>query len=1395
MVTYSEYITVNPNFVPVYTQENDAEHQDAWMSFIPHEPLKHVLQDLIKALEGAYAADRKSIWLVGSYGTGKTYAAFVIKHLLEDDLSVVQTWFERSPLIRDLWPRFKALRERKRLLFPLFHSASSGIIGDDKLFMEIQRVIRKALQAKGFTYFGGASLYDQVMEKLSSDVFNFDAAFRKHIDVFEGTFMRSEDVIKALKDNPEDNILINNVLTVLSREHQYLDCNVDDIKRWLKDIIDGNGLDALIFIWDEFTDYFRNNAAVSSLQEIAHAAQGTTPFYFILITHRKMEQFTQLDADARKVLQARFAVNSLAMNEVTSYQLMANALESASARKTEWDNKRITLWDEVRPVLTEIRATLLPGEYKEEHFRGLVPLHPYSAFLLTTLSQQFSANQRTMFSFLQSSQGSASQPDFQWFIKRTGPDSPWKWITADYLWDYFFSNENLDFESSTLDRIAYFKNNADHLQGDALRVFKGAMLLLVLELNARGVKLLQPFKSNLDLMFRGTDLTPVQISNILTEQLEREGLLQTTELAGGQIQISMPMLNIDKQKIEEIIRSKDREWSFESCCSVNGVIPAAIKNVRIIDNPNRFAERYVLRCAVHSNAMTTLANLAGDLRSNQVGLFFLVQLESADEVRCSQFIRQKMEDTAYDRIAFFHIVYPFGTENWKRWREYKAREHYATELHDAANVRVYSDRAARVITEWTEHVCISQNRVSFGGSTRIIGDDLWRAADRFAMELFPAGMEAIMTNDNFYGTIITANSAKYGLGMSVGGMGRFDALMRRLKDDGIWDNPTVLDNIPAHPLARARKTISQILEQAGPKSVKLTDIWGILLDRPFGYLTVQMACVLLGYLFKEYINKGYYIFDGSNTSPLGAEGIASAIENLLRGRGQSYSISQMKQEHIFLCKQLANLFRLSDDQSNTLQELRKNIRIKISELRYPLWLVAIGEDIPPKQDEFFLALSNFINQEDEVKQVQCADTLSTLIRDNPRIISDAEAALQADNFSAAMSRYLESKAPNAVAYLLSLNYDKPQIRDVFRSRVAQDGYWLWDREKFDAELDSFEQETYLVRMLSPLLSEPVGTISLLKQELLRLLGKLRIPVWLIEEQHPSYGTLLLRLLRYSRDQILENPQSMKQAYEGHIDKLCDIIRGELEILDNYVRNQYQIQLSWQILRDELFEKLPPYCIELDKEGYTSTVERILSAMTTAQKYEKLLALWTEATDSPSPSVCSANIGLPVVWLPVLSGEEGRELIAMLDGKRPQELRDIERLILWVQQHNEKLKLQVHDKTLHETIWLRDIVDPYSIIVPQAVTLDEIRKNLPRLFGEEIHQWAFRKAEIRKTVHALLKSLYKEALCPSLCEKIDRTDAETCKCHLKRLVMESEIVGLFILISLLKEANAGDTNHC
>ena len=53
--------------------------------------------------------------------------------------------------------------------------------------------------------------------------------------------------------------LLQRIMEVTDREGFNWSRTPEDIIAWIEDIIKGNNLYAIVFIWDEFSDYFQNN--------------------------------------------------------------------------------------------------------------------------------------------------------------------------------------------------------------------------------------------------------------------------------------------------------------------------------------------------------------------------------------------------------------------------------------------------------------------------------------------------------------------------------------------------------------------------------------------------------------------------------------------------------------------------------------------------------------------------------------------------------------------------------------------------------------------------------------------------------------------------------------------------------------------------------------------------------------------------------------------------------------------------------------------------------------------------------------------------------------------------------------------------------------------------------
>lgn len=290
MPRYCDYIAVDQDYVPVFSAEQDASYPTKWEQFVPHSSLRRVFEALVQALERTSAASKKPVWVSGTYGTGKTYAAFLIKHLLEDDPAVVERYFlgfKDSPFTKGFDERIMALRKTGPYVV-VYRSGVSGIRSSRMLLAEMQRSIAEELRRRGMQW-RTQTIADGICARIidPKPIFNWPEAFEKYKDRFDDRFEDASQVVELIRKDASPDLL-DDIAEVLEAEGFSTFSTVDEVKDWIEEVIAINDLAGIVFIWDELTDFFTREAPIDTLQELAHAS-GRMPFYLYLITHRSPE--------------------------------------------------------------------------------------------------------------------------------------------------------------------------------------------------------------------------------------------------------------------------------------------------------------------------------------------------------------------------------------------------------------------------------------------------------------------------------------------------------------------------------------------------------------------------------------------------------------------------------------------------------------------------------------------------------------------------------------------------------------------------------------------------------------------------------------------------------------------------------------------------------------------------------------------------------------------------------------------------------------------------------------------------------------------------------------------------------------------------------------------------
>ncbi|NMB95867.1 MAG: hypothetical protein GYA02_04535, partial [Clostridiaceae bacterium] len=886
---YKDYISIDKDFIPVFSKNWDKKYPDRWKSFYPDNTFKEILNDLASSLEMSSNESRKSIWISGPYGTGKTFASFVIKHILENDIEDVKTYFEKQGISQTLFNRFVGLKQKSGILV-VHRSSSSGIIGDNKLFSAIQESIKQALDENGYTYKGGKSLRETIIDILtdSNSLFNFAGAFNKYKEKFT-EYAKPEGVIRDLRElDIEGSLdLLERIMEVADREGFNWSRTPEDVIEWIEDIIRGNNLYAIVFIWDEFSDFFQNNQkSITGFQELAQAS-GTIPFYFLLITHKVHSSYLP-DPEVKKKIEARFKLKNIEMADTTAFMLMKNALKKTEDLEDEWNVIAGELWTKVEKVVSRT-IEKYAVDIKHDELKALLPLHPYAAYMLKEISASISSNQRTMFQFLSGDpgQGEQAKHNFRWYIENHSIND-WYLLTCDYIWDYFFSFDNVDLDEGTRNIMAHYNTFENQCEDeDEKRVLKTALLLCAMNQRGMGtrarssINLMRPTLLNISSAFEGTEIQ--EKIRIIMDKFVRKGVLGSMP-EGQDILYITQSRNIDEERFRQIKEMLLNNTRFEKLISD--------QNYNIIERfkLSGFASlRFEVICATHNDVRRKLESLK-NLPLYKIPLVFLFAKTEEDIVKNNLVIKKILKEYKNDMVIADMSSQPLGQQGYNNFIESKAKAHYFLQI-DPNQTRLYDSNAKNVIEEWKSKLDVTTMTLYSKHELpiQLQGSASFRARIKeLNVKLYTCGLETLTENDRVFAVSGFRETVAI-MGMDKASItpnySYLNAIKMNLIQANIWNNHDYVKMNSSHAVSKMKIVVDELITESFDKnsSARIADIWSILQKKPFGLMSCTGSVFIMGFLLKEYADNRFYKKDGINTVPLTHEGLADMIFSIVKG--------------------------------------------------------------------------------------------------------------------------------------------------------------------------------------------------------------------------------------------------------------------------------------------------------------------------------------------------------------------------------------------------------------------------------------------------------------------------------------------------------------------------------
>jgi hypothetical protein len=495
MTFYKDYFGIRPDYAPCMTLADINRRAETWLGFYPHDSFVDILRELLKSLDGG----SKTLWITGAYGTGKSHASLVLQKLFTDDEERVLKWLDLRRAQIPAPVREGLLARRKEKTLVVYDVNADGVDAKNQFLMRLQRGITKALEAGEHTIPLKGDM-DEVIERIRQDEpYFFEArdAMQMRLPHLHAGIKTADVLEKKLRAPSPDMGLVSDAMRVLEARRIYLDSSAEKFLEWVDTLLKANGLSKLIYIWDEFSSFIdRNRSELKTLEQLAEAAQQGR-FFFVPVTHMEISSYIATGSENPKKANTRFVFKRLDIPNETALKLAADAFVVREEKKTEWTQERDVLWHHVKGTVENYMIVNNAG-INAADFKGILPLHPMTAFLLKHLSVAVGANQRSMFEFL-------NGEEFRAFIEKGGLDvSGYQFLTVDHLWRYFVEPDDLGTGQVVREARAEQVRREQDLQPDEQRIFKAVLLFgLIEQIQGMGHPLLSATMENIQRSFEG----------------------------------------------------------------------------------------------------------------------------------------------------------------------------------------------------------------------------------------------------------------------------------------------------------------------------------------------------------------------------------------------------------------------------------------------------------------------------------------------------------------------------------------------------------------------------------------------------------------------------------------------------------------------------------------------------------------------------------------------------------------------------------------------------------------------------------------------------------------------------------------------------------------------------
>lgn len=1391
---YRHYFNIDPDYFPAVNEAVITKNPDMWKKFFPHETFIKLIKNTVSVLE---RKQKLCLWVEGAYGTGKSHAVHTLKKLLDSDDAETREYFQRYSLDNDLCNRFQAVKSSGRIL-TVHRYGSATIRSDHNLVFAVQESIEKALADAGIENKGGNALKDATIAWLSDkdnrSYFN-GLITGAYSDMFGGDNV--DAVLEKLRSFSGDALakVMDNIFRVADeRQMKALSLSVTDLCNWIREVIKANDLKAIVFIWDEFTEYFYNNARnLTGFQELCEISE-TDPFYFVLVTHVTQGLFHERDQDFIK-LNGRFVSphSLISLPENIAFQLMGAAMEKNQdpAVLEDWE---LALGDLTDRTQDSRKLVKFVAHISDKEMTDILPIHPYAALLLKHISSAFDSNQRSMFDFIKNDRGDDIK-GFQWFIDNFGPEDDNPLLSVDMLWEFFY-DKGKEYLAHDIRSILDYYNRAGNqrLDSDQKRVLKTVLLLQAISQYAGdSVELFIPNEKNLNNAFEGTDMDGSAAR--CADQLVRDKVLFSKSLGGGKFQYAAYNNEgeIDVTPFEEQIDRKS------TSALIIEELTDRTKIVDAITLVGALKLRYELRYVSASDFDSTIRQLRNteEKYENKIVAVVCFAKDDAESVVIGKKIRDALADGTYHMIFIDATRTPFGADGYGTYRHDMALS-MSQQGKDGALATQYANNAKDSLKKWKNRIAAGEFIVHTAekrdGERATSLDALYVILSEVNKKKFPDCLESVY---NVIANMYTPNQLKLGVECAVNEKttGTFlsgsPATKLETALDGAWKEPEYWKSKPHLLISKIKIRVDGIINEgfANGGRVSIKKIYDVLKAAPYGFMPCNLTAFILGFVLKEYAIGTYSWSDGLTNDVLNVAKLKEMVDEVIRLEitpnpryKDKYIVALTSEEKAF--NEITSVaFGIPLNLCTSVPNTRERIRGKMKEYSFPIWtLKYILNSTTTKTDktvlseiiELFCGIANSNNMGSFKTDSDIAMAIGKLSIGNPEAAVDLKSLLSKENCTNGMLTYLTTFDDGILVALAGEIGDGGQYINVLRKKFDADAAnWVWNIETAQQKIREVILEYTIIVESNKVISKSISYDATIR-EWCDKCGYIRISYAAAKNYLDELGPFLNLL------------HSMKKAgtlLDSQKKTFLDLLRANAESFRVFYNNQvdmfkrvcgyYLDKLSDDEIK-EVFSTIPSGSFTYEKADYLNTVESKVKSYMEGLKSAKLKKLWKEKTGTDSPREWSKKHKMPILCLiPDAEVAKAKLAFGAVNRAKADEV-SIDKAIEYFA--SAKFFDMLTDDVALDKAFRDGIIKSYAVMLTD---IQAVKDYLDSHIGADPYDW-FGLPEIDKKLHQMAEAKYNQGGCERALAKIDEMDIADVKKYLKDLIKDNMIVGMEII---------------